>query len=101
MQARNRLFPFQTLEEAVLLDFFCMCRNVAPNNVSLVGLKVPRGYQHQVIVPDPHPSLYLAANPARSDLAVSALDNDIIAAYQLYHSPEKLALTRHHHFLQG
>ena len=30
------LLPFQALEQTVLLDLFCMCRYVPPNNVSLV-----------------------------------------------------------------
>lgn len=77
-----------------------MGRDVAPDDVCPLGLEIPRGHENQVVVPDPHPALYLASNPAGSHLAVGALYNDVVAADQLDYSAQKLAFLRPDMFLE-
>ena len=93
------LLCFSPCQMAILLDFLCMCRNVSPDYVGPIWLKVPRCNKHQVIVPYPHPALYLAPYPAGSHLAVCALYYYIVASNQLDDSSKKLHLIGHHHLV--
>lgn len=85
----------------ICLDLFGVCRNVAPYDIGPIRLKVPWRYQHEVVVPYPHPSLYLSSNTAGPHLAVCALYNDVVAADQFYDPSKKLTLARHHHLFKS
>lgn len=77
-----------------MLHLFRVSSDVSPDYVRPFRLKVPGGHKDNVVVADPHPSLYLASYPARPYLSVSALYYDIVAAHEFDHSAEKLAFLR-------
>src|ERR671938_793633 len=83
-----------------LLDFICMCRNIAPNDVSLVRLKVPWSNQNQITISYPHSSLYLASNSTCPYLAIGTFYNDVISTDQLYDLSKQLTLAGHNHLLK-
>ena len=85
---------FKPCEVPVLLDLFSVRRNVSPDNVGAVRLKVPWGDEHQVVVPNPHPALYLASDPAGAHDAIRAFHYYVVATDELYYSPEQFALLR-------
>jgi hypothetical protein len=70
---------------------------VSPDYIGLIRLEIPRRYQDQVVISDPHSALDFSSYPTGPDLAVGALYNDVVATDQFYDSAKKLTLTGHHH----
>jgi hypothetical protein len=76
----------ETLQQAICLHLFCMCRNISPDDVCSVRIEIPWCDKYNVAVPYPHPSLYLASDPACPYLAIGTFYNDVVASDQLDHA---------------
>src|SRR5678815_3042762 len=94
-RTKTDLFLY-ALEETVFLKLFSMSRNISPDYICFVRLKIPWCNKNQIVFSDPHTSFYLSSNSTCSDFTICTFHNNVISSNYFYNSTKQFALLRHY-----